>query len=257
MNPLATHTIKIDDIQMYFEIYAKNDLENKFHEDFVDGKFIKSCDNVVVMLHGNGEDRSIFYNNVEAVCCDNYCILVDSRAHGKSTAGSEELTIDLMSEDISKLCDLLNIGKFMLVGFSDGGNVAITYAIRHPERLSHLVVAGANINPSGLKMTTRLSIFTKYLLSKPSQNKNNEAKRKFMLLNLMVNHPHISPRLLKNIVCKTLVIEGKRDVIKPSHTKLISDLIPNSKHVTIPDSGHNVFCDNVAFTNKTIVDFFS
>ena len=36
MNPLATHTIKIDDIQMYFEIYAKNDLENKFHEDFVD-----------------------------------------------------------------------------------------------------------------------------------------------------------------------------------------------------------------------------
>ena len=162
-----------------------------------------------------------------------------------------------MAEDISKLCDLLNIGKFKLVGFSDGGNVAITYAIRHPERLSHLVVAGANINPSGLKMTTRLSIFTKYLLSKPSQNKNNEAKRKFMLLNLMVNHPHISPRLLKNIVCKTLVIEGKRDVIKPSHTKLISDLIPNSKHVTIPDSGHNVFCDNAEFTNKTIVDFFS
>jgi pimeloyl-ACP methyl ester carboxylesterase len=77
-----------------------------------------------------------------------------------------------MAEDISKLCDLLNIGKFKLVGFSDGGNVAITYAIRHPERLSHLVVAGANISPSGLKMTTRLSIFTKYLLSKPSQNKN-------------------------------------------------------------------------------------
>jgi pimeloyl-ACP methyl ester carboxylesterase len=78
-----------------------------------------------------------------------------------------------------------------------------------------------------------------------------------MLLNLMVNHPHISPRLLKNIVCKTLVIEGKRDVIKPSHTKLISDFIPNADHVIIPDSGHNVFCDNVAFTNKTIVDFFS
>ena len=242
---------------MYLEIYAKNDLEHNFNAAFADGKFINKCDNAVVMLHGNGEDHSIFYNNVEAFSSANYCVLVDSRAHGKTTVGNEELTIDLMAEDISKLCDLLNIGKFKLIGFSDGGNVALTYAIRHPERLSHLVVAGANLNPTGLKVMTKLSIFSKYLLAKFSKNKNDEAKRNFMLLNLMVNHPHISPRLLKNIVCKTLVLEGKKDVIKPSHTKLISDSIPSSTQITVPQSGHNVFCDNPDCTNKIILEFLS
>lgn len=257
MKPLIALTRKIDDIEMYFEIYGSETLEQSFEAVFSDGRFVEKTDNILVMLHGNGEDRSVFYNNVEAFCDKDYCILVDSRAHGKTSFGDTELTIDLMAEDVSKLCDELNVGKFKLLGFSDGGNIALTYAIRHPERLSHLIVSGANLNPSGMKFATKLSIFVKHFLSKPKKNTSVDAKRRYELLNLMTEHPHISPRLLKNIDCKTLVIEGKRDVIKPEHTKLIAQNIKASRHEIIPDSGHNIFCDNPEYTNALVSDFIS
>ncbi len=257
MKPLTALIKRIDDIEIYFEIYAGGALAQNFDKVFSNGRFVEKTDNVLVMLHGNGEDRSVFYTNVDALCNNDYCILVDSRGHGKTTLGNFELTIDLMSEDISKLCDELNIGNFKLLGFSDGGNVALTYAIRHPERLSHLIVAGANLNPSGLKLATKLSIMFRYLCAKPGRNKSLASKMKFEYLNLMVNHPHISPRMLKNIQCKTLVIEGKRDVIKPAHTRVIAENISGSRHEVIQNSGHNVFWDNFSYTNKLISDFIA
>lgn len=257
MNPLISLTQKIDDIDIYFEIYSSTVTQEDFSQIFSDGKFINRTDNILVMLHGNGEDSAIFKGNVEAFCHNDFCILVDSRGHGKSTLGENELTIDLMAEDISKLCDELNVGKFKLLGFSDGGNIALTYAIRHPERLSHLIIAGANLNPSGLKFSAKLSIFTSYLFAKPKRNKSYDDKLKFALLNLMVNHPHISLRLLKNIECKTFVIEGEKDLIKRSHTKMIAERIRNSKHEIVPHSGHNVFFENADYTNKIIKEFIS
>ena len=257
MEPLISLKRRIDDIEIYFEIYSSKYNAESFGKVFDDGRFIEKNDNVLVMLHGNGEDTRIFKYNVGALCDNTICLLVDSRGHGKTTFGENSLDIDLMSEDVSKLCDELNIGKFKLLGFSDGGNIALTYAIRHPERLSHLVVAGANLNPSGLKFGTKLSILTSYFFAKPKRNKSENDRLKFELLNLMVNYPHISPRVLRNIECKTLVIEGEKDVIKPSHTKLIAQMIKGSRHEIIPDSSHNVFMDNPEYINKLIKEFIS
>ncbi len=257
MTPIYTSTKKIDDIEMYFEIYASGELAKSFEEDFVSDKFISNNDRVVMMLHGNGESTQIFADNVADLCAEDYVILVDSRGHGKTTSGDSEFTIDLMAEDLSKLCDELCVGKYKLLGFSDGGNIAITYAVRHPERLSHLVVAGANLNPQGMKFFTKLSISIKYFFAKLSNDKSEKHRVKTELLSLMINYPHISPRLLGNIECKALVLEGKYDVIKHKHTQLISRSMKNSKTVTVPDSGHNIFKDNTDFVNKTISDFFT
>ena len=255
MDPLISLTKKVDDIEIYFEIYSSSVSADEFSKIFKDGRFCERTDNVLVMLHGNGEDGSIFKCNVTELCSDDFCILVDSRGHGKTTLGENELTIDLMAEDVSKLCDELNIGKFKLLGFSDGGNIALTYAIRHPERLSHLVVSGANLNPTGLKFLPRFSILKSYIFAKAKRNKSEKDRLKYELLSLMVNHPHISPRLLKNIECKALVIEGEKDLIKPSHTKLIAQMIKNSTHEVIPHASHNVFWENAEYTNKLIKNF--
>lgn len=257
MTPIYTSTKKIDDIEMYFEIYASGELAKTFEKDFVSGEFVSNNDKVVVMLHGNGECTQIFSDNVSSLCAESYVILIDSRGHGKTTAGDSEFTIDLMAEDLSKLCDELNIGKYKLLGFSDGGNIAITYAVRHPERLSHLVVAGANLNPQGMKFFTKLAISIKYFFAKLSKDKSEKHRIKTELLSLMINYPHISSRLLGNVECSSLVLEGKRDVIKHKHTQLIAKSMKNSKLVTVPNSGHNIFKDNTDFVNKIISDFFT
>ena len=255
MYPIKTLSKTVDDIELYIEIFASDELKDSFDKVFVDGAFVQTESKAFLLLHGNGEDGRLFSDSIEAFCGNNYVITVDSRGHGKSTRGSQKLTIDLMAEDLSKLCDELNIGKFKLLGFSDGGNIALTYAVRHPERLSALVVAGANINPKGVKGIYRFSMLVQHLFAhifyKPDPNKTV----KFELLDLMVNYPHIAPRLLKNIICPSLVIDGEHDVIRRLHTNLIANSIPNSTRACIKKSGHNVFKDRTDEVNLLISDF--
>ena len=197
MYPIKTLSKTVDDIELYIEIFASDELKDSFDKVFVDGAFVQTESKAFLLLHGNGEDGRLFSDNIE---------------------------------DLSKLCDELNIGKFKLLGFSDGGNIALTYAVRHPERLSALVVAGANINPKGVKGIYRFSMLVQHLFArifyKPDPNKTV----KFELLDLMVNYPHIAPRLLKNIICPSLVIDGEHNVFKDRTDEvnlLISDFIIN------------------------------
>lgn len=255
MKPLFYTTKNIDDISIYFEIYAKNALAEEFANVFSDGKFTQKQDNVLVLLHGNGEDGSIFNSIVEQLSEICYCIVPDTRGHGKTTAGTMDFTVDLLAEDLSKLCDELNLGNFRLLGFSDGGNTAITYAVRHPERLSALIAAGANINPSGLSTSFLLTNRIKLAVAKASKDKNEKSNLRYQLLSLMINHPHINPRLLRNIPCPALIMCAEKDLIKKSHTELIASSIKNSKLITVPDSTHDIFNTNHNFTTAAIKEF--
>lgn len=256
----------IDDIEIYFEIWMTGEPAARFDEVF-DVK--KVCfrtpgklDNALLLLHGNGEDGSIFEKNAGELCKNGYyCILPDTRGHGKTTCGTAaHYTIDLFAEDLAKFCDELGLGSFCLVGFSDGGNTALTYAVRHPERLSSLAVSGANIFPSGIKFGLRTTLRMRYFAAQAAARHGggvgSKQWHKAELLSLMVNYPHIAPRLLKNIPCPTLVLEGEHDVISPKHTRLIASSIPNARLVTVSGAGHNVFDDRPDEVNRLLAAHF-
>lgn len=254
MKPQITFRKPVDDIEMYCELFATGraaEILNRFHG----GMFDEPVDGVVVLLHGNGEDGRLFAAQVEALCEYYPVLTVDSRGHGKSTCGNQPFSTDLFAEDLSKLCDEIRLGSFALVGFSDGGNVALTYAIRHPERPWALVLSGANLNPQGIVFPLRLRLQLQYLLSKRHGKQNDRRALRVQLLSLMVNYPHIFPRLLGNIACPALVMDGVKDVIRKKHTDLIAASIPKAQRVTVPNSHHNVFCDNAPFVNQTLLDF--
>jgi len=68
------------------------------------------------------------------------CYLPDQRNHGRSPHSSEH-NYPVMSNDIDELAVELQLGKFFLAGHSMGGKTAIYYALKHPEKLSGLLVA--------------------------------------------------------------------------------------------------------------------
>lgn len=253
MTPVQTFYKSIGDISIYCEVFAKGELAVGCDPE---GAFLSGKENCIIFSHGNGEDGRIFSSVIEPLCKDFYCIIMDSRGHGKTDSGSEDFTVDLLAEDISKLADALLLPKFSLCGFSDGGNAAITYAFRHPERLTKLCVVGANLNPQGLTFSAKVPIFSAYMIASSNKNKNQDAWLKYQLLSLMVNYPHISPRMLKNIVCPTLVVDAERDLIKKKHTELIAYSIPSSKRVTVPESSHNIFFSNPEYSAKILKSFF-
>lgn len=253
MTPIQTFYKFIGDISLYCEVFAKGALASQTDSE---GEFLAGKENCIIFTHGNGEDGRIFSSVIENLCENNYCITVDSRGHGKTEPGKEEFTVDLFSEDISKLADALELGKFSLCGFSDGGNAALTYAFRHPERLNKLCVVGANLNPSGMTFSAKLKIFTECFFTSLSKNKNDNAWLKYQLLSLMANYPHISPRMLRNITCPTLVVDAQHDLIQKKHTELIAKSIPDAKKVMVPKSSHNIFFSNPEYTSQMLKNFF-
>ncbi len=70
-------------------------------------------------------------------------IRYDERGCGLSDWEVQRFTFDAWVDDLEVVVDALNLERFPLLGVSQGGAVAIAYAVRHPERVSHLILAGA------------------------------------------------------------------------------------------------------------------
>jgi class 3 adenylate cyclase/pimeloyl-ACP methyl ester carboxylesterase len=67
----------------------------------------------------------------------------DERGCGLSDWDVEDLSFDAWVRDLETVVDAAGFERFPLLGISQGGPVAIVYAVRHPERVSRLVLMGA------------------------------------------------------------------------------------------------------------------
>lgn len=182
-----------------------------------------------ILLHGNGEDGSYFENQIDYFSDRYRVIALDTRGHGKSPRGTEPFTIEQFSCDLYDFLTGLEISNAIILGFSDGANIAMKFAIKHPDMVRALILNGGNLNSKGVKRTTQIPIEMGYRIAGRFASKSPDAKRNAEMLGLMVNEPNISPAELSKITAPTLVICGKRDMIKESHTKEIAANIPSAK----------------------------
>jgi pimeloyl-ACP methyl ester carboxylesterase len=67
----------------------------------------------------------------------------DERGSGMSDWDAEDLSFEAWVRDLETVVDEAGLDTFALLGISQGGAVAVTYAVRHPERVSHLVLYGS------------------------------------------------------------------------------------------------------------------
>ena len=67
----------------------------------------------------------------------------DGRGNGLSEWDVEDVSFESWVHDLETVVDTAGLDKFALFGHSQGGAIAIAYAVRHPERVSHLILFGA------------------------------------------------------------------------------------------------------------------
>lgn len=70
-------------------------------------------------------------------------IRYDERGCGLSDWDVESFSLETWVQDLETVVDAVGVERFPLLGLSQGGAVAIAYAVRHPERVSHLILYGA------------------------------------------------------------------------------------------------------------------
>jgi pimeloyl-ACP methyl ester carboxylesterase/DNA-binding winged helix-turn-helix (wHTH) protein len=67
----------------------------------------------------------------------------DERGSGMSDWQAEDLSFESWVRDLEAVVDEVGLDRFALLGISQGGAVAVDYAVKHPERVSHLILYGA------------------------------------------------------------------------------------------------------------------
>ena len=206
--------INVNNVDIHYEVYGKG--------------------NPIILLHGNSETHEIFDKLIEKLK-DNYKVYaIDSRCHGESE-DSNDISYNLMRDDIIDFIKKLELKKPILYGFSDGGIIGLLIAIKEPELLSRLIISGANLNPEGMKKSMLILSKVGYFLSR---NK---------LFKMMITEPNIKLEELQDIKIPTIILAGEKDVIKLEHTKEISDNIKDSILEIIPKENHGSY---IVHSNK-------
>ncbi len=90
-----------------------------------------------IQLEWRWPDLRRFYERLTAT---GKVVRYDGRGSGLSDRNVRDLSLERQILDLEAVVDRLGLERFALVGFIDGGPVAITYAARHPERVSRLVL---------------------------------------------------------------------------------------------------------------------
>lgn len=208
----------------------------------------------IFLLHGNGEDDTYFANQLSFFSDKHRMIAVDTRGHGKSPRGTAPFTMEQFAADLRELMEKLQISRAVILGFSDGANIAMKFALKYPDRVKALILNGGNLDTKGVKRNIQIPIEIGYRFAKLFAGKSKEAKSHMEILGLMVNEPNITPEELRAIQAPTLVIAGTKDMIKQSHTEMIAENIPNARLSVIPGD-HFIANKNAEAFNKEVGDF--
>ena len=212
----------------------------------------------LLFIHGNGGSINNFIYQIPYFSKYYKVISVDSRGHGKSKDDADSLSYEMMADDFSALLDAMKLDSVYVVGWSDGGINAVLLALRHPEKVKKMAITGTNLWPENT------AVFQDVIdLITPSvteiinkKNKSTAERTEAKLGRLLLYEPHIPVKALNNIKAPTLVMGGDNDVIKPEHSLLIHQNIPNSYLWIAPNSGHSAAVVYKDDFNKNVHQFF-
>ena len=182
----------------------------------------------LIMLHGNGEDHTIFDRAVDYLEQAFTVYLVDTRGHGESSPVREYHYQDMV-DDLSEFIRKLKLERPAVCGFSDGAIVGLMFASQNHGVLSHLIACGANTSPETLG-GFRMAL-----------DRRGDPERKDPKVRLMLTEPHITAEDLARIDVPVTVVAGSRDCVKKSDTEFIAGSISGAELVIMKRADHSSY----------------
>jgi len=223
----------------------------------------------VVLLHGGLGSSEDWADQRPALAERFRVIAYDRRGHGRTAATPEPFDYDVMTADAVALLDELGLARARLVGFSDGGIVALLVALRRPDLVGRLVLIGANTRPDGLEPRMRGRLESSDAASYPERYRVAFERLSpdgpdawpaafAQTRRLWLEEPHITEEQLATVAAPTLVVAGDRDLIAPEHTVALFRALPRTARLAIvPGAGHDLPREQPALLNQLLLAFLS
>ena len=216
----------------------------------------------VLLLHGGLSNRLSWFSQLPwLVESGRQVVLVDTRGHGESTLGHKALTYQLFAQDVVQVLDQLNIPQTDIIGWSDGGIIALLLGRDCPQRVGKVVAISANFDPSGLvpqaeaSLTSRSSGVWRWLKRWWSGAGEQYPQLEDNILQLWRTGPRLGAADLRAIRAPVLVVVGERDMITLEHSAELAQQLGDGRLAVIPGAGHAAPVTHAAAVDSLVAGF--
>ncbi|MDP9084585.1 MAG: alpha/beta hydrolase [Pseudomonadota bacterium] len=205
----------------------------------------------LVLLHGGGDSgEHSFARQLDVFSVRHHIVAPDQVGQGHTADVPGPLSYTTMMQDTAALLKQLNLKNVDVMGFSDGGILALMLAVRHPELVHRLVISGVNIAPEGLNAKDLVELRA----SQTSKPKTIDQKLARLWLT-SPNDSELNVGLLSKINQPVLLISGDRDAITLEHTLQIFHALRQAELCVLPGTDHATFSGRSGWLNPIISAF--
>lgn len=240
----------------------------------------------VVLIHGVGLDATMWQSQVATLAQQYDVIAYDMLGHGGSALPSENVELDTYADQLAMLLDHLELTRVAVLGFSMGGLVARAFALRHPERLTAMIVLSSVFERDA---NQRAGVHQRIIQTReqgPSANVD-EALRRWFSPSFRQSHPDLVAAVhetvcnndpqgyyrsyalfgtqddfgadrLASIQVPVLIATGELDPgSTPRMAKALAERLPRAEVHILPDQRHMVPIEAPETVNNLIQSFFA
>jgi pimeloyl-ACP methyl ester carboxylesterase len=218
----------------------------------------------VVALHGGMSNSDELLDPVGAALGETYRVIgFDRRGHGRTADTDDAFHYDDMATETIRVLESVVGGPAHLIGWSDGGNVALLVALRRLDLVKRLVVIGANFHHDGLRpleygrdseVITRIR--AAYAERSPDGPGHFGAIVK-KTMTMVASEPAMTTDDLARITAPVLVLVGDDDAIELSHTCALFEALPAGKLAVVPATSYWAPAEKPADVSRLITDFLA
>ncbi len=242
--------LPINGLKLYYEVYGELGKSKTAPLLFMPGSF-QSTDSTKPWVAVFAAKRSV--------------IVFDPQGHGRTADTSRKMSYEQFADDAAALLMALKVPRADVMGYSQGGGIALRLAVRHPELVNKLVCVSAAYRKDGWHpaVSRALAAMTATMFAgspvEAAFKKRTPDPKAFeayiaKMKELTSNEQDISDAQMRAISAKTMVIVGDADAVKPEHAVAMFKLrgggddeaaatgqltkIPHARLVILPATSH-------------------
>jgi len=244
--------------------------------------------NPVLLLHGAGKGGIQWYTVIGPLSREFSVIAPDIVGYGESDKPSASYDREFFVNWLCEFVDALNLDRIDLVGTSQGGAIALQFALENPERVSRLVL----VNSAGLgEVAQNVPVAVKLRMMWHELFPSSASSEWFLRRHALFNAENVDQGMLeleeygravlrmpggrrafwqgrgraveampvdqlKRIMNPTLLIWGEEDCTFPLSSAVVaSELLSNARVEVISKAGHICFLERPTEFNQTLREF--
>ena len=223
----------------------------------------------VVLLHGGMNTiETSFAKQIPLLARNHRVIAIEQMAHGHTAdVPGRPLTYEAMAEDTAALLVQLGVRHADLIGWSDGGQIALRLAFTHPELIRRVIASGVGFGANPAVPLAPVPDFGKLAAGwfpegyAAYQRVSPDGPEHWQVVAVKGRAMWSAPTWgfrandLAKIKLPVLIVAGDHDIVSLEVSTRLVQAIPKAQLLILPGTGHTTFQDRPAWLNPILLDF--